>query len=73
MEISKIVDDVVGIYKPGYRYLKSAKISFGKKVVCNGEFKLGITEYMEDLGHMTDVEAQLCLNQICYVFLLKRF
>lgn len=61
----ELVDKVVAMYKPNYRYLKSAEVDFP---VARGRFQLGETEYCETLQHMTDVEAQLCLNQLCYVF-----
>lgn len=61
----ELVDKVVQVYKPNYRYLKSAEVDFP---VARGRFQLGETEYMETLQHVTDVEAQLCLNQLCYVF-----
>ena len=66
MKVPKeLVDRVVQVYKPNYRYLKSAEVYFP---IARGRFQLGETEYMETLQHMTDVEAQLCLNQLCYVF-----
>jgi len=36
--------------------------------IIRGRFQLKETEYMEALHHMTDVEAQLCLNQLSYIF-----
>ncbi len=66
MKISQeLVDKVLAIYKPNYRYLKEACIDFP---VSRGRFQLGETEYVEALQHLTDVEAQLCLNQLNYVF-----
>lgn len=59
------VDRVVELYKPNYRYLKEAEIEFS---IIRGRFQLGETEYCETLQHLTDVEAQLCLNQLSYVF-----
>ena len=61
----ELVDKIVSMYKPNYRYLKSAEMDFP---IAKGRFQLGETEYMETLQHMTDVESQLCLNQLCYVF-----
>ncbi|MEK6951992.1 MAG: FcoT family thioesterase [Nanoarchaeota archaeon] len=66
MKISQeLVDKVVAVYKPNYRYLKEADVNFP---VARGIFQLGETEYMQTLQHLTDVEAQLCLNQLSYVF-----
>ena len=59
------VDRVVVLYRPNYRYLKEAEIEFP---IARGRFQLGETEYCETLQHLTDVEAQLCLNQLSYVF-----
>ena len=59
------VEKVVALYKPNYRYLKEAEIEFP---AVKGRFQLGETEYCETLQHLTDVEAQLCLNQLSYVF-----
>jgi len=61
----KIIEKILEKYKPNYRYLKKAYISYPS---CKAIFRIGETEYMEDLCHLTDVEAQLCLNQLCYVF-----
>ena len=65
MEVSKLVEALTGLYKPGYRYLQGAEVNTSG---AKGLFKLKSTEYMETMNHMTDVEAQLCLNQIAYVF-----
>jgi hypothetical protein len=66
MEVpQEFVDKVVEVYYPNYRYLKSADIDFP---IAKGRFQLGQTEYMETLQHVTDIEAQLCLNQLAYVF-----
>lgn len=60
-----MLDKVLAIYKPGYRYLQSADMEYP---AIEGRFMLHGTEYVETLQHLTDVEAQLCLNQLCYVF-----
>lgn len=66
MKVSQeTIDSVVGLYKPGYRYLKEAYVEFP---ISMGLFQLGTTEYCEGVRHLTDVEAQLCLNQLAYVF-----
>src|SRR3989338_8595631 len=59
------IDKVVALYKPNYRYLKEAEMNFP---IARARFQLGETEYCETLQHLTDVEAQLCLNQLSYVF-----
>ncbi len=66
MRISQeLIEKVIEVYKPNYRYLKEATVDYPFAKV---RFMLGETEYVATLQHMTDVEAQLCLNQICYVF-----
>ncbi len=59
------VDKVIALYRPNYRYLKDAEIDFP---IARGRFQLGEIEYCEALQHLTDVEAQLCLNQLSLVF-----
>jgi len=61
----EIVDKVVQLYKPNYRYLKEAYVDF--PIAC-GIFQLGETEYCDEIQHLTDVETQLCLNQLSYTF-----
>ena len=66
MKIPKeTVDKVLAVYYPNYKYLKEADIEYP---IGKGKFLIEKTGYMETLQHMTDVEAQLCLNQLCYVF-----
>lgn len=66
MKVSKEnIDKILAIYKPNYRFLEDADIEFP---YARGKFKLKETEYVETLKHMTDIEAQLCLNQLSYVF-----
>ncbi len=66
MKVSQdIIDKIVSIYLPSYRYLKEAEIDFP---LGRGLFQIGQTEYYDgEVSHMTDVETQLCLNQLCYV------
>ena len=59
------VDRVVALYKLNYRYLREAEMEYP---IVKGRFQLGETEYCDTLQHLTDVEAQLCLNQLSYVF-----
>ena len=61
----ELVDKVVAVYKPNYRYLKQADVDFP---IARGTFQLGKTEYVQTLQHLTDIEAQLCHNQLSYVF-----
>jgi hypothetical protein len=58
------LDSILELYKPECRYLYDATLDFPK---ATGVFKLGDTYYTrERLAHMTSIEAQLCLNQLCY-------
>src|SRR3989344_8463077 len=60
----KIIDRVVGMYLPQFRYLQSLGIN-GER--GNAAFQLGKTGHMEDaVQHLTVVEAQICLNQAGY-------
>jgi len=55
---------VLELYKPDCRYLVEATTEYPK---TEGRFKLGDTYYTtKKLEHMTSIEAQLCLNQLCY-------
>lgn len=66
MRVSQeLVDKVIEFYKPNYRYLREATVNYP---FARGRFLLNETEYMTTLQHVTDIEAQLCLNQLCYVF-----
>lgn len=59
------VREILGFYTPGFRYLQSAETGFPR---ARGIFKINATEYVEQLDHLTEIEAQLCVNQLCYVF-----
>ena len=55
---------VLELYKPECRYLIRADTEHPK---ANGIFRLGNTYYTSrKLTHITAIEAQLCLNQLCY-------
>ena len=58
------LESVLELYKPDCRYLVEATAEYPK---AEGKFKLGNTYYTtKKLEHMTSIEAQLCLNQLCY-------
>jgi len=58
------LESVLELYKPDCRYLVEATAEYPK---AEGKFKLGDTYYTtRKLEHMTSIEAQLCLNQLCY-------
>ncbi len=58
------LESVLELYKPDCRYLVEATVKYPK---AEGRFKLGDTYYTtRKLEHMTTIEAQLCLNQLCY-------
>jgi hypothetical protein len=55
---------VLDLYKPDCKYLIEANVDYPK---ADGRFKLGDTYYTaRKMEHMTSIEAQLCLNQLCY-------
>lgn len=67
---TKIIKKFRGLYKPGYRYLQKAYlVEKGAKAI----FRIKRTEYKKGVGHLTDLEAQVCLNQLCYVFFYDYF
>lgn len=68
MIISKeTVDKVLAVYKPEQRLLLSAEIGYP---IFRGNFLIGDCYYLINPGiikHATDIEIQLCLNQLAYV------
>lgn len=65
MEISKqVIDRVLQPYLANARVLKSAGIDFP---MIHGRFLIGPTFYYSPkIEHATDIEIQLCLNQLVY-------
>ena len=60
----ELVERVLAIYKPEQRLLKKASFKYP---VVKGQFLIGPTYYaLERLKHATDIEIQLCLNQLGY-------
>ena len=58
------LDRVLELYKPDCRYLVEATTEYPK---AEGRFRMGSTYYAtQKVEHMTLIEAQLCLNQLCY-------
>jgi len=58
------LDRVLELYKPDCRYLIEATTEHPK---AEGKFRMGSTYYAtQKVEHMTSIEAQLCLNQLCY-------
>lgn len=58
------LDRVLAIYKPEQRVLVEADLEYPK---ISGKFRLGDTYYtIKPLRHATDIEIQLCLNQLTY-------
>mgnify|MGYP001559968606 CR=1 FL=1 len=59
------IREVLEIYKPEQRVLKSASIGYPR---IEGTFLVGPTCYtIGPLEHATDIDIQLCLNQLAYV------
>lgn len=55
---------VLEIYQPDCRFLLEANADYPK---AEGKFRVGITYYTTSkVEHMTSIEAQLCLNQLCF-------
>ena len=58
------LESVLELYKPDCQYLVEVTTKYPK---AEGKFKLGDTYYTAiKLEHMTSIEAQLCVNQLCY-------
>jgi len=58
------LNKILEIYKPDCRYLVEANIAYPK---AEGKFKLGEIFYAtRPVEHLTSIEAQLCLNQLCF-------
>lgn len=61
--------EVTKNYRPECRFLKSAQIEYP---VIQGKFLVGKSFYhVPSLKHATDVEIQLCLNQLAYAGILQ--
>jgi len=59
------IDEVLEIYKPEQRILVSAGLDYPS---AKGIFRVGPTSYViTPFKHATDIEIQLCLNQLVYV------
>lgn len=65
MEIQKkMIDKVLQHYRPNLRMLKSANLEYP---TITGKFVIGPTYYyVPRFEHATDIEIQLCLNQMAY-------
>ncbi len=59
------LDLVLALYKPEQRLLRTAAINYP---TITGSFLIGHCHYTLDqqLDHATDIEIQLCLNQLAY-------
>ncbi len=60
------LDEVLDIYKPQQRLLLSARIDYP---TIQGQFQIPESCFYANcsLQHATDIEIQLCLNQLAYV------
>jgi hypothetical protein len=62
---AKRIELYLRVYKPEYRFLKKLEIEYP---IISGSFIVSPTFYtLKELDHLSDVEAQLCLNQLAYV------
>ena len=58
-------EEVLAIYRPEQKVLLEADIDYPK---AKGKFRIGPCYYaLVDLKHATDIEIQLCLNQLAFV------
>ncbi len=61
----KAIDKVLAMYRPEQRILLEADVEPSKAI---GKFFIGPCYYVfDDLDHATDIEIQLCLNQLSYI------
>ncbi|HJX50187.1 MAG TPA: FcoT family thioesterase [Candidatus Nanoarchaeia archaeon] len=59
------IEEILEIYKPEYCFLKKVEVNYP---FFHGVFRTPSTLYTKKpLNHLTDVEVQLCLNQLAYV------
>ncbi|MEM7305298.1 MAG: FcoT family thioesterase [Planctomycetota bacterium] len=67
-----LVDEILRVYKPHCRYLKSAEVetpSDGSPfpVALVGKFAIEESCYIDDTGHLNAVEVNIAFNQAYYV------
>lgn len=67
----EVLGRVLNVYRPEWRYLLEASVEYPR---CEGRFLVKESGYLvEDIRskdeHLTDIEAQLCLNQLYFAFL----
>ncbi len=61
---NKKIERILELYKPECRFLIKAPLEASK---ANGRFRIIENFYATQLvEHMTSIEAQFCLNQLCY-------
>lgn len=62
---NEVREEVLAIYRPEQRVLLEAEIEYPE---AKGKFRIGPCYYtFVDLKHATDIEIQLCLNQLAFV------
>ncbi len=65
----EIIENVLAMYKPEQRILLEADVEYPKS---RGKFLIGPTYYVfSPFEHATDIDIQLCLNQLAYVSLYE--
>ena len=67
-----LMADVLQVYKPPCRYLKSADtVLAGESLAVSGEFAIPAPFYIENTGHFNAVEFIICFNQMLYYAVAK--
>ncbi len=62
---SQLIEKTLSLYNPSQRLLLSSNMDYPR---IGGKFLIGPTYYISSsLKHATDIEIQLCLNQLAYV------
>jgi hypothetical protein len=60
-----IVDKVIEVYFPEFRYLKKYEFDYPQ---IRGKFEIPSSFYIKSTGHFNAIEAILCYNQLAFTF-----
>jgi hypothetical protein len=69
---SALLTEVLRVYKPHCRYLRSATVEYDEGVLLGkGEFSIPESCYIQDTGHFNCVEFNISFNQMAYYLIAK--
>src|ERR1041384_5399948 len=66
-----LLAEVMRVYLPHCRYLKSAELAATPELTAIGRFEIGDSCYIDDTGHFNAVEFNICYNQLAYYLIAK--